>query len=422
MRIAIYFLCFLNLALWSCESKTEGSTDNAEIKAATLLAGNWRATIAGGGGEVPFNMELRTDGEKWRIDLVNGVEHIPIDSMHIVGDSIYIPMHIFDAQIVARISETEMKGYYQKLDTDKNYQLPFYAQHNINYRFAFPEGFSQHTNKQRLAPKWEVTFIDKNQQKTPAVGVFEQINGKVLGTFLTQTGDYRFLEGIMIEDSLFLSTFDGSHIYLFKAKVSNDSISGAFWAGKSGYSTWTGSPNPKASLANPNSLSNLKKGEKSIMFTFPDVMGKKISPTDEKYQDKVLILQIFGTWCPNCMDETQFLADWYAKNKERGVEIIGLSFEYKNDYEYAKKRIKKVIDRFQVGYDFVFAGSNSPEDRAKALPMIEKISAFPTTIFIDKQGIVRKIHTGFSGPGTGEYYEEFKREFDKTVDELLKEK
>ena len=46
------------------------------------------------------------------------------------------------------------------------------------------------------------------------------------------------------------------------------------------------------------------------------------------------MLQLSGTWCPNCKDETKFLAPWYEKNKDRGVEIIGLAYEKKADRAY----------------------------------------------------------------------------------------
>jgi hypothetical protein len=53
--------------------------------------------------------------------------------------------------------------------------------------------------------------------------------------------------------------------------------------------------------------------------------------------------------------------------------------------------------------------------------MLNKIISFPTTIIIDKKGIVRQIHTGFSGPGTGEYYNKFVEEFTRFMEKLEKE-
>jgi thiol-disulfide isomerase/thioredoxin len=151
------------------------------------------------------------------------------------------------------------------------------------------------------------------------------------------------------------------------------------------------------------------------------VDGKKVSLQDEKYQNKVIILQLFGTWCPNCMDETKFLAPWYNENKDRGVEIIGLAYERKPDFDYASNRVKKMIDKWNVEYDLVIAGTDDKVKAGETLPMLNAVAAFPTTIFIGKDGRVKKIHTGFNGPGTGEYYHQFIEQFNQTVNELLNE-
>lgn len=122
------------------------------------------------------------------------------------------------------------------------------------------------------------------------------------------------------------------------------------------------------------------------------------------------------------MDETKFLAPWYKENVDRGVAIIGLAYERKADFTYASDRVKKMIEKFGVTYDFVIAGTNDKALASETLPQLNKVVAFPTTIFIGKDGKVKKIHTGFSGPGTGIYYEQFKEEFNQTINELLSEK
>jgi hypothetical protein len=121
------------------------------------------------------------------------------------------------------------------------------------------------------------------------------------------------------------------------------------------------------------------------------------------------------------MDETKFLVPWYDANKDRGVEIIGLAYERKPDFDYASARVKKMVEKMNVTYDILIAGTSDKESAAKTLPMLNSIVAFPTTIFIGKDGKVKKIHTGFSGPGTRQYYEQFKEEFNETVNSLLQE-
>jgi hypothetical protein len=80
--------------------------------------------------------------------------------------------------------------------------------------------------------------------------------------------------------------------------------------------------------------------------------------------------------------------------------------------------------RFKVQYPILITGVTVSDSlrTEKTLPQLESINAFPTTIFVDKKGNIRKIESGFAGPATGEHYTEFKKEFNKIIDELLAEK
>jgi len=219
-----------------------------------------------------------------------------------------------------------------------------------------------------------------------------------------------------------LYSFDGNHIYKFKAVKENDSlIKGEYWSGKTGYKTFISKRNENAKLPNSNELTYLKDGYEKIEFSFPGLDGNPVTLNDEKYQNKVVIIQILGTWCPNCMDETKFYTDWFKKNKDKGVEIIGLAYEVKPDFEYAKKRVLTMKEKLDVDYDFVIAGTSTTKSASESLPMLNKVISFPTSIIIDKKGNVRRIHTGFSGPATGIYYEEFVDDFNALLNELLQE-
>ncbi len=389
-----------------------------------LPAGIWRAAIKGGVKEIPFLIEVKKTAEKgYEIDILNGKERLSLKEIQQNGNQITIPLHIFDAQMVATLNPKTniLEGVFQKLYTKQPYELPFKAIFGEKNRF--PKN-SQNT-KQNFTGKYDVELMFANGI-TKAVGVFEQKNGILEGTFLTPTGDYRFLEGVAFGtnsgDSLQISCFDGEHLYLFEAQKVQDSevLEGIFYSGKSQGIRWTAKRNENAKLPDAYSLSENIDPNAKIDLTFPAIKGGVLSTNDAKYKGKPLIIQLFGTWCPNCMDETQFLAKWYKENSQKGIEVIGLDFEYKNDLEYAKNRVQKVVNRFGVTYDFAFAGDISEENRQKAMPFLKRIMAFPTTIFVDRNGNIAKIHTGYSGPATGKYYEDFVKEFNEMVEKLLK--
>jgi thiol-disulfide isomerase/thioredoxin len=407
-RLSIFCLASL---FFACSS-------NEKAKEKTLLTGLWRATLSIQDQEVPFHLEIEKDSSAgFDIFILNAQERLLLDEVSIEDDSIFIPLHIFDATIRAKISDHTLTGEFVK-HYEKDYKVPFKAEHGKGYRFNTRKNTDEIKD---FSGKYRVTFYEEDDTVS-AVGLFNQYKDSVTGTFLTPTGDYRFLQGNVVQDTLQLSTFDGNYIYLFKAVRDDDQmLKGRFYSGKTKNISWIGIPDNHASLPDPESLTYLKKGYEKIEFTFPDVNGDSISLSDEKYRGKVVILQLFGTWCPNCMDETKFLSPWYDKNKSRGIEIIGLAYERKDDFGYASTRVKKMIDKMKVKYDFVIAGTNNKEQASLTLPMLSKVVAFPTTIFIGKDGKVKKIHTGFSGPGTGIYYEQFIETFNETINSLLLE-
>jgi thiol-disulfide isomerase/thioredoxin len=153
-----------------------------------------------------------------------------------------------------------------------------------------------------------------------------------------------------------------------------------------------------------------------------DPDGNTISLQDARFKDKVVVIELMGSWCPNCIDESRFLAPYYKKNKSKGLEVIGLSFEYSDDMKISGPKIKNFIAKIGIPYPIVLAGKPDDSTIEKVLPMLHKINGYPTTFIIDKQGKVREIHTGFSGPGTGVYHTDWIQEFDKTIQALLIEK
>lgn len=380
-----------------------------------LKQGIWRGEIVAQENTIPFNFDVsKTDGS-YSIKLINGNEQLDIDAVDILGDSLFFNMHIFDISIRAKIYQDSLVGTYIKNYAD-NYVLPFRAVFGKNGRF------DQVGSSEIFDGTWETVFTDSSGKETDAVGVFKKEDSILIGTFLTKTGDYRFLDGYTNKDTMYLFTFDGNHIYRFKAYKENDSLlKGEYWSGKTGYKTFVSQKNDTVQLPDPNSLTYLKEGYDGIDFSFPDLDGNLTSLNSEKYKDKIVIIQILGTWCPNCMDETRFLAEWYKKNSSRGVEIIGLAYEVKPDFEYAKTRVLTMKKKMGVPYDFLIAGTATTESASESLPMLNKVISFPTSIIIDRKGKVRRIHTGFNGPATGIFYEEFVENFNEFMNELINE-
>ena len=429
--------------LAGCNSaSTSTTTETAGTSAAALLTpGPWRGELAIQGQQLPFLFEVKTEGGKPVVYLINkglnGEERLRCNEISAAGDSATIKLHVFDAALVVRADgKDKLKGVWVKYDAKTPYRVPLVATAETAGSAKEEDGPSSPETFANFEGTWRTTFKDETGKTYPAVGVFKADTSEWQygGTFLTSTGDYRFLTGYSSGRRLELSTFDGNHAFLFTGIATDagegstyltkpvKSITGDFYAGKSGHETWTATLDPKAKLPDADTLTYLKKGESRLNFKFPSIVeGGSVSPADSKYKGKVVVIQVLGSWCPNCMDETGFLAPWYAKNKARGVEVIGLGYERSPEYAKAAPRLRKLKERFNISYDLAVAGVANKDSVAKSMPQLAKFLAFPTTIFLDKKGAVRSIHTGFSGPGTGKYYDEEIAGFNRTVDKLLKE-
>jgi peroxiredoxin len=270
--------------------------------------------------------------------------------------------------------------------------------------------------------RWEVVFTDDEGNESLAVGEFDQQGPVLTGTFLTPLGDYRYLAGEVDGNTMHLSTFDGAHAFVFQAAVGEDgTLDGDFWSGTRWHESWRAKRNFDIRLPNAYELTYLNDGFERLEFSFPDLRGKAVSLDDDMFRDKVVLVSLAGTWCPNCGDETEFLSDVYRQYRGRGLEIVTLLYEHFEDFETAARLGRAFREKHDIEFQVLVAGSSDKVAAAQTLPMLNHVLAFPTLIFVDASGEVRRIHTGFSGPGTGKFYEEFKLEFRSFLDGLLRE-
>lgn len=383
-----------------------------------LVNGTWHASVKTATGKlIPFTFEVKGNAAGKQITIINGSEHFAVPDVKLTGDSVFIHLPLFDSEFRVAFVGNELKGYWIRHLPKQDIKFEFAAEPNQAYRF-FKTSAQPAYN---VDGRWSAVFASGDT----TVAEFKQTGAKLTGTFLTTTGDYRYLEGTVAGDSVYLSCFDGGHAFLFTAKIKDAATltGGKFYAGYSGKDEWAAVKNANAKLPDAYSLTALKPGYKKMAFTFTDVAGKKVSLADERFKNKVVILQIMGSWCPNCMDETAYMVNFYKKYHAKGVEVLGLAYERTTDFNRSKKSLEPLKNRFNVPYPILVTGyTNDKGEPAKSLPMLSNFVAFPTTIIIDKKGDVRKIHTGFSGPGTGNHYAEFISEFEKLNDDLLAEK
>ncbi|MEO6346609.1 MAG: TlpA disulfide reductase family protein [Aquaticitalea sp.] len=400
------FLLFALILVSSC---------NPDYNATPIKQGIWRGELKISETKtLPFNFEVTA---KKSMKIFNAKEIILVDDITYHNDSIFIKMPVFEGFFALTMNDTVMQGQFIKESLGR--VVPFKAVWNKKTRFDIPKTVP----KMNVTGNWEAVFSEGVEDEYVAKGIFKQEGEKVTGTFRTTTGDYRYLEGVMDGNEMKLSTFDGSHAFLFTAMVTENIMKGTFYSGNHSKEPFSAKRNENFELPDANELTALKKGYDHIEFSFPDTSGKVVSLSDKQFKNKVVIVQIMGSWCPNCLDESKYYSEFYKENRNREVEFVALAFEYAKTEAAAFKSIERLKDGIGINYPILLAqyGSSDKTKAEEKMPMLNHILSYPTTIIIDKKGKVRKIHTGFNGPATGEKYLVFKEEFERFVGGLLKE-
>ena len=400
---------------------------NFSIYAQTLKKGIWRGVLhldAKNNIELPFNFEVNIKNSKTTLTIINADERIVVDEVTLKKDSLIFKMPVFDTEFRTRVYSDSLVGVWLNYARKDKNIIPFKAYSNNKKRFNFTGFTDQKTNESVFFDgKWETTFSPESNDSSKAIGVFNKNgNGIYTGTFLTETGDYRFLEGEQNGNKLYLSGFDGSHAFLFIAEYNSKEkfIIGDFYSGISWKENWKAIKNDSFNLKPAESITRLNPGFETIYFKFPNSKNNIISLSDERYRNKVVIVQLLGSWCPNCMDETAYLSKLYKQYKNQGLEVIGLAYERTTEFNKASALVERLKKRFQVEYEILITGLSGKDKASESFPMLNKITAFPTTIIIDKQGKVNTIHAGFSGPATGKAYKDFTIKTENSIEQLLK--
>jgi peroxiredoxin len=399
-------------------SACHGGTAQSESAAAVRM-GTYRAVLTLPGGELPFGLVLEPEGTTSVGYLVNGKERVKLDEVTVAGAHLEIRMPGYENRLIADAKGDELQGEVSLVKLGgKQQHIPLHAQRGQQFRFFETAA----TDNADISGRWAVNFTDDGGKPEVAVGEFTQSHDAVGGTFLTDTGDHRFLAGQVRGDELYLSTFDGANAFLYRAKVAADgALAGDYWSGTAYHERWTGKRDPHAALPDAYTLTAMRAGAKRFDFAFPDLAGNTVTSKDQAFQGKVMIVALAGSWCPNCHDEAAFLEPLYREYRVRGLEIVSLMFEHFGDFPHAAEATQRFRRHYGIEYTTLIAGISDKDEAARRLPTLDRFYAFPTTIFIDRKGNVRKIYTGFSGPATGDHYTQFVDEVKATLNQLLAE-
>lgn len=375
-------------------------------------AGPWRAVLDLAGGPLRFGLVIDGPRGGWRGRLCNGDRCDTVSAVRVAGDSVVLEIADYAATIAAAVHGDSLVGAYSNVGNRGPRVIPF--------RAARGE-WRQGRGPDRLLGRWDASFFG-DWGASPRVLEFRNGPAGLEGTIVSNSGDYGYFWGRAEADSFFLAHFDGSFVYLLTGRLDGDTLRGIFHAGLRSQTRWTAVRSTGASHLTPPTAVTRADTAQPFRFAFPDLDGRLVSSTDSRFRNKVVLVDVFGTWCPTCHDAAPTLVRLWNKYHARGLEIVGLAFEVTGDTAVDGRQVQRYRRKFGIRFPLLLAGINDTELAAEALPQLHGFTAFPTTVFLGRDGRVRLVHAGFYGPATGAQHARLVREFEGEVERLLSEK
>ena len=385
---------------------------------ATNIAGLWDAEIVADQLQIPFRFEIDQNGNQVQGFFFEGDRKIGSSSGSFGGDHLRLEYDYLDTTLEIIFEGDQFLGSYRP---NRPGARPLAIRAH-----RFVPAPANAADAPQVSGTWEMRRLPQ-EVKTPSDKqtwnlFLRQSGAEVSGSILRVDGDTGFLTGRWQNGRLVLSHFAGQGPLLFEAKRNADGTlsialnrSASYVAVRKSEARAKGVPDPP----DPSRYTSVKDPGVPFRFSFPDLTGKLVSNSDARFKGKVVLLTIGGSWCPNCQDEAPFLVDLYKEFHSQGLEIVGLMFEADADPALARPHIITFIKRFAISYPMLLAGT--VDDINQKLPQLVNFGAYPTTIYLGRDGRVRSVHAGFASQATGEEYARLKTEVRGLVQRLLAE-
>jgi thiol-disulfide isomerase/thioredoxin len=388
------------------------------------------------------SLERLDADQNGRFDLVveirNGREVIQIESVEIDGNSVVFEFPHYGSRIEASLEDDgALQGEWIKQRGAKGEaRIPFRA--SVQSLMWCPVNGTPLSAplRDQLEGRWKAEFAESGS----AIGEFELINpdedemenSRLLGTFRTPTGDFRFLAGQVIErryrdrtngNSTYLemSVFDGAHAFLFNGWLKDDgAIEGDFWSGNWWHETWTAVRDENAALPDAFKQTTIADEDALDDMVFKNLQGEPTRVLDvlDESNAPARIIEIFGTWCPNCSDAGRELVSLREQFGD-DLAVVGLAFEVTEDFERSVQQVRHHHEHIGTDWPILIAGLSDKDKASQALPVLDKVRSYPTLIFLDRNNEVQGVYSGFSGPATGDAYIKQRERFEALIESMI---
>jgi thiol-disulfide isomerase/thioredoxin len=374
-------------------------------------SGSWDAGVVVNGVLIPFRFELTVVGNDARGAFFNGDERVRSTTGSYRAGSLGLRFAHYASSLQAQWVDGRLTGAYGRSGQ------PAYA---FQARPHAPAPLSN-SKVPSIAGQWEIAV--KSPKGEAAWRMFVRQSGaEVTASILRVDGDTGALAGSYQDGKFVLSHFSGARPLLLEVTPKVDGSLALVQNGKTEYTAFKSKLARAKKLplpADPSRWTSVKDPTQPLRFSAPDLNGKVVTESDPRFKGKVVLVNVMGSWCPNCHDEAPFLEELYRAYRNRGLEIVALSFE---DAEQLRDpaRLKAFIAAYDIDYTVLLGGE--PSEVHEKLPQALNLSTWPATFFVARSGLVQGTHAGFAGKATGAAHEELKAELRATVEKLLAQK
>jgi thiol-disulfide isomerase/thioredoxin len=379
---------------------------------AQSLAGLWDAQlIVSPDYHLPFPIEFSVDGNRVTAAFFNGDERVTSTSGTQDGSHVAVEFGDYDSHLEATLENGVLKGKYGGARGG-------FREFEAKPHAAAPDG----ATGPGIGGLWDIPHDSPKGEKAWHF-IVRQNGAEVSAAILRVDGDTGTFRGTWQQDRYVLNLFDGARGSTLEVVPQADGTlalnlralrgpASTLTAFRADVAKAQGLPEP----TDPEHHTRLKDPSAPLQFSFPDRSGHVVSNTDERFRGKVVLINITGSWCPNCHDEAPFLSALYKKYHPLGLEVVALDFE---DASQLTKltRLDAFIKKFDLGYTYLIAGE--PKELQAKVPQAENLNAFPTTFFVGRDGLVHAIHAGFAAPASGQFNTDLVASIDHTVETLL---
>ena len=392
------------------------------ISAQTLadVEGRWDAAFTLSGNAIPFRLDVSGNGATLTGTLYNGDEKQTTTSARFEDGKLTLSFEHYLTRIVVVPAAGQLSGTLEGRFEREKYlsSYPLTATRHVETASTAP------ANVPAIGGNWEIEHESPKGEKAWRF-IVQQNGAAVTAAILRVDGDTGALTGSFRDGKFVLSHFDGSRPLAAEVTPQADGtlsilLKGAYnpaeplIAYRSEVARAKGLPEP----ANYDTHTTPRDPNEKFSFNFPGIDGKPVSSEDPKFKNHVYLAIVTGTWCPNCHDEAQYLVQLYAKYHAKGLEIVALDFE-EPEQQDSLHRAKAFIQKYNVPYTYVIAGA--PTEMWEKVPQLVNLNTWPATVFVDKDGHVRKVHSGFAAQASGEFNHELQADFASEIESLLAE-